>query len=258
MHLLDCCLLRMINESKRYYSNDCAFHGADLMRKNNGRLKFTLEEILANVRGGSPEDPYGYAVTQFLPCIVGNIAWRAAVTTTRLSKLANVTDEILMLFLLENNWKVWEATYHNKMLDEESQKIEVPRALYTEFSGKTARKYSGWNAAGMDRWNAFWNMIRTKRRIDQELMNMYEEKVKEGVLDPTEQGPPSTFDSRYMEYAAVVWGGKVPNETGGGDDAVVMNHGPRIMHGYHDDEDWENLQNTREGLREEGTLMREL
>ena len=222
----------------------------DLMRKSNGKLPFTMDGILTNVRDGTPQGAYGWAVTHFLPCVVGNIPWRAAITTTRLSKLANITDEVLMLFLLENNWKVWEATYHNKSVNNDDEKVEVPRALYTEFSGKTARKYSGWNVAGMHRWNAFWNMIRLKRKKDEETLKDYKKMVDKGSIDPYVQGQPSTFDSRYMEYAAEIWGGKEPHEerTGSGTENVTGEvAGPKIMHGYHDDEDYDNwLKKTHE------------
>ena len=104
-----------------------------------------LTTVAEHIREGEPEGVYGFVLTHFLPCVIGNMNWRVNVTEKRLNAFTNFTDEVLMVFLLENSINVWNAVYHNKSVTEESaaERLDVPSPLYTEFMGRTARKYSG-------------------------------------------------------------------------------------------------------------------
>lgn len=158
-------------------------------------------------------------------------------TTKMLSDFVNNTDEIFMVFTIENNWDVWQAQYKNRSATCNEDLIPVPPAKYTEYKGKKARKYSGWNQKGLDRWNQIWRKINRNRENEKKSLNEYEEQVNKKEVDPEETPPPVTFDGQYLEYARKTWGDeeKKPNQQ---DQHAER---PRIMHGFNTHSEWKEL-----------------
>ena len=158
-------------------------------------------------------------------------------TTKMLSDFVNNTDEIFMVFTIENNWDVWQAQYKNRSATCNEDLIPVPPAKYTEYKGKKARKYSGWNQKGLDRWNQIWRKINRNRENEKKSLNEYEEQVNKKEVDPEETPPPVTFDGQYLEYARKTWGDeeKKPNQQ---DQHAER---PRIMHGFNTHSEWMTL-----------------
>lgn len=151
-----------------------AFAGAtDVMTKHNGVLPFTLEEMTMDMR--ELEDPevdgeygektgYAFVCEHFLPVVVGVLAWRRQVTLRTVMDIANITDEALCWFLLENNFKTWTTTWRkrNGVPD-----VEVTMPLYTsDGSGKNAKKYGGWSSEGSLRWNEIVAVVKKRRALN--------------------------------------------------------------------------------------------
>ena len=174
----------------------------ELKQAYKGNLPVDLSSLsAANIREGGPEDVYGFAITSFLPSVVGNLHWRSNVSSLRLSEFTNFTDEVLLLFLLENSLAVWDVAYTNKTIMNDSDKEDLPRPKYTEMVGRSAQKYSGWNRAGLERWNKLSLEVYKARR-----------NVK------------NTFDLQYLEYAKENWNitpKKVRKEDKGSDMLVI-------------------------------------
>ena len=84
------------------------------------------------------------------------------------SKLANVTDEVLKAAI--STGKQLEGLGGNLPLQVSSgqqgeNRIAIQAALYRVlWENLSARKYSGWNDAGMSPWNAFFIMIQYRYR----------------------------------------------------------------------------------------------
>ena len=134
------------------------------MRENDGVFPYKREKLLSGVREGGFEGVYGRVICQvFLPCVVGTNHWRKNCSVNLLSKFCTTSDEVFCLFILENSYDMWvdgwkfkEQVKAGKEVSRRRKKEERVGPLYTVGSGSEARKYGGWSAAGIERWNVLF------------------------------------------------------------------------------------------------------
>ena len=145
----------------------------EVMTKFDGNLPFTLEEMTEDMRvlenpdvDGEFGEKTGFAFVceHFLPVVVGVVAWKRQVTLKRVMDIANITDEALCWFLLENNFKTWTASWKKK----NGQEVEVYMPKYTaDANGSCAKKYGGWNQEGSRRWNKIIQVVKESRKLNE-------------------------------------------------------------------------------------------
>ena len=145
------------------------------MDDHDGKVPFTLEEMTSGLRKeklegeneeGIKNSTFAYICDRFYPVVVGSMVWRRFHCQLEIRQFVNKTDEGLVWFILENNYKTWVAAYKKKMGDlceeesEENGVVEVPQPQYTATnSGRNAQKYRGWNNDGTTRWNTIVDEI---------------------------------------------------------------------------------------------------
>ena len=157
------------------------------MRENDGVFPYKREKLLSGVREGGFEGVYGRVVCQvFLPCVVGTNHWRKNCSVNLLSEFCTTSDEVFCLFILENSYDMWvdgwkfkEQVKAGKEVSRRRKKEERVGPLYTVGSGSEARKYGGWSAAGIERWNVLFQLIKSERAKGDE----FEIAFRKGMLE---------------------------------------------------------------------------
>ena len=169
------------------------------MDENEGDFPFTLEELTTGLRSEEEaktldvetikDTRFAFVMDRFMPVVVGTHIWQFYQWQKKIPDFTNKTDEALVWFLLENNYKTWESAYRKKMASSEeglsgeenqipAEDIEVSQPKFTGTSrGKNAQKYRGWSPEGAKRWN---EIVKELEEINQnQALQKYYEVYKE-------------------------------------------------------------------------------
>jgi len=93
-----------------------------------------------------------FFVEHLLPTVRGSKEWRHLASTRRVSDTdATASDEAFALLCAENMWDKWHTTNASSAAVRRAQK-----GKYT--AGGTNRKFSGWSAEGLNRYNELFAM----------------------------------------------------------------------------------------------------
>ena len=94
----------------------CLYHAA-LLRDSKASVQEKLpqnyNELTETLRDN--KDRYQLLCQHLLPAIVGKSNWNKRCLTTKLTDLADISDEALMLVLIKNNWFKWEDMARNRV-----------------------------------------------------------------------------------------------------------------------------------------------
>ena len=134
-----------------------------MMDENGGDVPYTLEEMTAGLRKPVAANElneetiktstFAYVMDRFMPVVVGLNVWNNLQWQQEIRKFANMTDEALLWFLLENYYKTWESQYKAKMAAEDAV-VEIVKPTFTRAGRKKGESnYRGWSADGTKRWN---------------------------------------------------------------------------------------------------------
>jgi len=149
--------------------------------KANGEVEFdhnwNLEEMEDQIR--EDVDVYGDLLDRYLPCVVGARTMRQNRARLMLSEYVSVSDEVITILLLENNWDRWvakaklEALRNNNKGKEENEEEKEERENLIRMAGRaryTSRrnrekkiKVAGWSDEGKLRYNKLWETVKEKR-----------------------------------------------------------------------------------------------
>ena len=89
-----------------------------------------------------------------------------------MSKVATPSDEALTLLIIENNERRWTDAHELMQKGATGSSLQLGPTRYTSAgrNGKKkgfTRKYSGWNAEGIKRFNEILDMVRMDRQLNQ-------------------------------------------------------------------------------------------
>ena len=171
------------------------------MDENEGVVPFTLEQLTTGLRSVEElatldeetikETRFAFVMDRFMPVVVGKNVWHYYQWQKKIGDFTNKTDEALVWFILENNYKTWEEAYNKKMASEEGfsaqqdtqaappQDLQVSQPKYT-CRGKNAKKYRGWSPEGALKWNEIVKEIQKIRETPE--LQKYDELYLEWKL----------------------------------------------------------------------------
>ena len=105
----------------------------------------------------------------FLSKVVGVGAWRELCTKQKISDFATVSDEAFAYLLVENYWDGWSTRRSDEPFMEsdlihgsKKKKRKITWGKYTA-AALGARRYGGWNKAGLERFNALCQEVKDDR-----------------------------------------------------------------------------------------------
>ena len=131
----------------------------EMLKKNNGEVKFTLEDILDMRKS----DKFVQICKEFVPKMVGKTVWNMNAHIKQLSEFCTPTTEAFMILILENNWDMWTALA--KKRDEinapNSHDNSIPGTKYTsnQFGGRNP----GWTEEGVERYLELCDLVHEDR-----------------------------------------------------------------------------------------------
>jgi len=143
---------------------NCFFSIADLLEANSLP---TLEDILK--KRDNPECFFLFC-DYFLSRIVGISVWREGCQKTKVSQMATASDEAFAYLLVENYWDSWSKLdldqYKNEstfdVASNRKRKRKANWGKYTK-SAYGARRYGGWTAEGLLRFNKLFEEVKADR-----------------------------------------------------------------------------------------------
>jgi len=143
---------------------DCFFSLADLLEANSLP---TLDDIMS--KRDNPECFFLFC-DYFLSRVVGISVWKEGCLKTKVSQMATASDEAFALLLVENYWESWskidldqykiETTFD--VASNRKRKRKTTWGKYTK-SAYGARRYAGWMAEGLLRFNELFEEVKADR-----------------------------------------------------------------------------------------------
>ena len=94
----------------------------------------------------------------YLTCSVGGGHDKALITKSP-SQVFTIDDEVLVLWLMENNWDIWADM---KKRQNTKKSLVQPKFTVTGDKGGGS-KFGGWNDVGKERYNALYDLIERER-----------------------------------------------------------------------------------------------
>lgn len=136
----------------------------ELCEKEGRRPEYKLDDFL-EMR--TNDKAMHFFCENFLPEVVGKVAWRKGVTNSKVMDLATATDEAFGHLVLDNVWETWmdkdtpvEELKHSGK--DEKGKRKVRPGSYTK-NFRTAARHEGWSADGLKRMGELIEQVEDDR-----------------------------------------------------------------------------------------------
>ena len=109
-----------------------------------------------------------WALEHFMPYLTGRKQWNDSSLGKNLSNFVSISDEAFMLINLENQWVRWYSMYlagATRKSNVETLYTSLVRNQMAENTPRNlCRKFGGWNAAGMKKFNYYLKLIKNQRK----------------------------------------------------------------------------------------------
>ena len=146
-------------------------------------------------------------VKNFLSIVVGKNMFNKRKGTDLLSQYTTVSDEAYGVLALENSIELWTHEVVNKFRKDGGKPADhqkttmVPRKKYTS-NAAAAKKFGGWDRAGIARYNSLYNQVEKEReteevgaRVEQWLL----ERIQREELDKNGNKKRKNNDDLYAD-----------------------------------------------------------
>ena len=132
-------------------------------RDRDDSPKLDIAKLCSEMR--KDEEQYGLFCDMILSCIIGQMEWKKNRTTKRVSEMATVTDEAFRLLVLENSWDQWSylLSKGRRSVNKDDTNVAMTKWMSNPCA---AKKYQGWDMAGIVRFNALCANVVESRKDD--------------------------------------------------------------------------------------------
>jgi hypothetical protein len=149
---------------------------------------------------------YQWFCENFMECVIPSTDWKLKSRKKKLSQYVTKTLEAFAVVVYTNSFDVWNQRWRVESTastsgSEESDDVSTlsgatPRCAF-RFTGdsKGARKYEGWNSAGMEFYNELLSLVEKQRNhpgctFERNLLTALATKPRTGRANDAESQPP--------------------------------------------------------------------
>jgi hypothetical protein len=190
----------------------------DVLRKK--RKKEGVPKMADILKLSKNADVYGWIVSRWMRCVVGNAQWNKRYYREPLSDVATGSDEAFLLIIVENNYERWMAEVREMMEDKKSTEDEeekdakwrakLPPAKFTNSGTSTktgkasSKRFQGWSKEGYLRFNELHSQVKEDRKqranFELELKKSFaEEHSNENDADSSDSDEEEIFPANDMD-----------------------------------------------------------